>query len=87
MTFFGRSDGCRVNYETLDETVPGIRVPTFVLQGTADRIVDPENPRVLADAIPGAELVWLVGAGHLYHSEQADAADGAIFEFIERRSP
>jgi pimeloyl-ACP methyl ester carboxylesterase len=29
-------------------------------------------------------LVLLDGAGHLYHSEQAEAADAAVLDFIRR---
>jgi pimeloyl-ACP methyl ester carboxylesterase len=71
-------------FDTFDR-LPQIEIPTLVLHGTADQVVDPENGRVLAERIPGAELVWLVGAGHLYHSEQADTADAAVLDFIERR--
>jgi 3-oxoadipate enol-lactonase len=61
-----------------------IDVPTLVLHGTEDRLVAPENARRLAAAIPGAELVLLDGAGHVYHSEQPEAADGAVLEFLGR---
>jgi pimeloyl-ACP methyl ester carboxylesterase len=62
----------------------GIGVPTLVLHGTEDRLVAPANASRLATDIPGAELVWLSGAGHLYHSEQAGAADAAVLDFIAR---
>jgi pimeloyl-ACP methyl ester carboxylesterase len=61
-----------------------IHAPTLVLHGTADRTVDPANARVLADAIAGAELVWLDGAGHLYHREQPDRADEAVLRFVRK---
>ena len=61
------------------------RRPTLVLHGAEDRLVAPANAEVLASRIPGAELRWLEGAGHLYHSEQADAADAAVLDFIARR--
>ena len=61
-----------------------VAVPTLVLHGTEDRLVAPENARLLADRIPGAELHWLEGAGHLYHSEQAADADAAVLDFIAR---
>jgi 3-oxoadipate enol-lactonase len=60
--------------------------PTLVLHGTEDRIVDPENARILASLIPGAELVLLEGAGHVYHSEQPEASDRAVLEFIRRHA-
>jgi pimeloyl-ACP methyl ester carboxylesterase len=61
-----------------------VSVPTLVLHGTEDRLIAPQNARILADGIPGAELHWLEGAGHLYHSEQAVAADAAVLDFIAR---
>ncbi len=59
-----------------------IQAPTLVLHGTADRTVAPANAEVLASRIPAAELVWLSGAGHLYHSEQAAQADAAVLAFV-----
>ena len=65
--------------------LPRIEAPTLVLHGTEDLTVPVENARLLASRIPGAELVLLEGAGHLYHSEQPDAADAAVLDFIGRR--
>jgi pimeloyl-ACP methyl ester carboxylesterase len=48
----------------------------LVLHGAEDRLVPPENAKVLAERIPGARLVLLEGAGHVYHWEQPDAAIG-----------
>jgi 3-oxoadipate enol-lactonase len=66
------------------ERLPAIDVPTLVLHGTEDLAVSPENARLLAERIPGAELVLLEGAGHLYHSEQAQPADSAVLDFVQR---
>jgi 3-oxoadipate enol-lactonase len=68
------------------DRLPAIAVPTLVLQGTEDRLVAPANAEVLASRIPGAELCWLEGAGHLYHSEQSEAADAAVLDFVARRA-
>jgi len=65
------------------ERLPQIRPPTLVLHGTEDRLVPVENARLLADRIPGARLVLLEGAGHVYHSEQPDEADAAVLRFVE----
>ena len=40
------------------------------------------NASRLAALIPGARLVLLEGAGHVYHSEQPEAADRAVLEFL-----
>jgi pimeloyl-ACP methyl ester carboxylesterase len=60
-----------------------IACPTLVLHGTEDRLVPVENARRLASAVPGARLTLLEGAGHLYHSEQAEAADAAVLDFLD----
>jgi pimeloyl-ACP methyl ester carboxylesterase len=66
------------------ERLPMIVAPTLVLQGTQDRLVAPGNAEVLASRIPGAELAWLKGAGHLAHSEQQEVTDAAVLGFIGR---
>jgi pimeloyl-ACP methyl ester carboxylesterase len=60
-----------------------VRRPVLVLHGTADRVIPAENGRSLARAIPGARLVLLDGAGHVYHSERAAEADAAVLDFVE----
>jgi 3-oxoadipate enol-lactonase len=59
-----------------------IACPTLVLHGTEDRLVPVENARRMAALIPGARLTLLEGAGHLYHSEQPEAADAAVLAFL-----
>ena len=68
------------------DRLPSVRVPTLVLHGTEDRTIDPANARLLAERIPGAELVLLPGAGHVYHAEQPHEADRAVLNFIRRVS-
>ena len=68
------------------DRLPTLRVPTLVLHGTEDQMIDPANARILASRIPGAELALLEGAGHLYHSERADEADAIVLDFIRRHS-
>ena len=66
------------------DRLPELGVPTLILHGTEDQAIPAENARVLADRIPHAELVLLEGAGHLYHSERAEAADAAVLDFVKR---
>ena len=66
------------------ERLPDLRVPTLVLHGAEDQLIDVGNAQVLAERIPGAELVVLEGAGHVYHSEQADRADEIVLDFLRR---
>jgi pimeloyl-ACP methyl ester carboxylesterase len=59
-----------------------VAVPTLVLHGTDDRMIPVENARALAAGIPGARLVELEGAGHVYHAEQPEASDRAVLDFV-----
>jgi 3-oxoadipate enol-lactonase len=66
------------------DRIHAIGRPTLVLHGTEDRLVSVGNARRLAALIPGAKLVLLQGAGHVYHSEQPQASDGAVIEFVDQ---
>lgn len=68
------------------DRLPEIAVPTLVLHGTDDRMVHADNARVLAGRIPGAELMLLEGAGHVYHAEQPERADQAVLDFVRRHA-
>ena len=58
-----------------------IRMPTLVITGDADRLIDAENSARLAHAIPGARLAVLPGAGHDFPTEQPEATAQLISEF------
>ncbi|MCP2259605.1 Pimeloyl-ACP methyl ester carboxylesterase [Streptoalloteichus tenebrarius] len=45
--------------------------PVVVLAGGMDRLTPPSHSRVIADALPGAELVVYGGAGHMLPFERA----------------
>ncbi len=59
-----------------------VSIPTLILHGTADRVVPVKNADLLADGIPGAELVTLEGAPHLLFIERADRVTTEIREFL-----
>jgi 3-oxoadipate enol-lactonase len=59
-----------------------IRARTLVLHGTADRVVDPRNARLLAARIPQADLVTFPGLGHLFFWEDPDAFAAAVTSFL-----
>jgi pimeloyl-ACP methyl ester carboxylesterase len=65
------------------DRIHAIDRPTLVLHGTDDRLVPVENARRVASLIPGARLVLLEGAGHVYHSEQPEVADAAVLAFLD----
>ena len=59
----------------------GLQVPTLVLGGAYDPLVRPRNARILAAAIPGAEL-HVVEGGHLFLLEQPGEACPVIERFL-----
>ncbi len=59
-----------------------IRVPTLVVHGTADNVVDVGNARLLADAIGGARLELFEGVGHLLPWERPQEFTALVEEFV-----
>jgi pimeloyl-ACP methyl ester carboxylesterase len=59
-----------------------IAAPTLVVAGTADAVVDPRNAQLLADAIPGATLSLIDGAGHLPFWERAEEFATLVERFL-----
>jgi pimeloyl-ACP methyl ester carboxylesterase len=62
-----------------------VAAPTLIVHGEADRMVAPENARLLAAAVPDAVLETFPGAGHLYPTDEP-AADRAVARFLSERS-
>ena len=62
--------------------LPAIRVPTLVIHGDSDRLVPPGNGRIISERIPGAELVMIPHASHLFFTDQTAAAHDAILRFL-----
>jgi pimeloyl-ACP methyl ester carboxylesterase len=59
-----------------------IRVPTLVVVGGEDVLTPPALARAMADAIPGARLATIEGAGHLANLEQPEAFNAAVRTFL-----
>lgn len=72
-------------YDAYDR-LPQINCPTLVITGRDDALVPWENSRILAERIPGAELVILEPAGHCFWMEQVEASGEAIVRFIQKHS-
>jgi pimeloyl-ACP methyl ester carboxylesterase len=60
------------------------RVPVTVLVGERDRLISPELGLELAAQIPGAELVWVPGAGHVLILERPDLVNDSITDLVAR---
>jgi 3-oxoadipate enol-lactonase len=59
-----------------------ITAPTLVIHGKSDALVPPGNGELIAGRIPGAKLVLLEHASHLFFTDQTEAAHQAILEFL-----
>jgi len=65
--------------------LPQITAPTLVVHGESDRLVPAGNGKLIAETIPGAKLVMLPGASHIFTTDQPQAAQHAILEFLASR--
>lgn len=65
------------------DVLPRIAAPTLVVHGTEDPVNLPAHGRLLAERIPGAELLELPGQRHCPHLESA-ACTEAVLEFVDR---
>lgn len=59
-----------------------ITAPTLVIHGKSDALVPPGNGQLIAHRIPGARLVLLDHASHLFLTDQTQWANKAILEFL-----
>jgi 3-oxoadipate enol-lactonase len=61
-----------------------IGVPTLVVTSEGDRLIPPAVTAPMAQAIPGAELVTIAGAGHLSNLEAPGEFDEALAAHLAR---
>ena len=61
-----------------------IDVPALVITSDGDTLIPPEITAVIADRIPGSELVTIAGAGHLSNLEAPQAFNEALAPFLDR---
>lgn len=66
--------------------LPNIDVPTLIMVGDEDKVLPPSESQLLADAIPGAELVTIEHAGHLSNIESPDRFNAILGEFLDRHA-
>lgn len=65
--------------------LPTLRTPTVVVHGNLDRLIPPENGRTLARRIPGARFILIPNAGHILMTDQPEACEQLVEEFLEER--
>lgn len=67
-----------------DEALRSLDLPTVVLHGTADRLIDPSGGERTAACVPGAELFLLDGMGHDLPREMTPRIAGAVTDLVSR---
>ncbi|HTW57703.1 MAG TPA: alpha/beta fold hydrolase [Terriglobales bacterium] len=59
-----------------------ITAPTLVIHGKSDALVPPANGKLIVQRIPGARLVLLDEASHLFFTDQTQSSHKEILEFL-----
>ena len=59
-----------------------ITAPTLVINGESDALIPPANGELIAQQVPGARLILLKHASHLFLTDQTEAANKEILEFL-----
>lgn len=62
--------------------LPQIKVPTLIIVGEEDFFTPPAIAQLMSDAIPGASLARIPGAGHLPNMETPEAFNDILYDFI-----
>jgi len=62
-----------------------IKAPTLVIHGETDRLVPAGNGRLIAESITGSKLVTLPHASHIYMTDQPEASQKAVMDFLLER--
>ena len=73
--------GAVLMHDTFDR-LPQIIHPTLVLTGTEDTLVDPNNSRMIASRIPGAQLIEFEQTGHVFFTEKAAEVNRTLIDFF-----
>jgi proline iminopeptidase len=68
----------------VEDRLGGVRHPVLVLAGRHDRTCSPHAAEVIANGIPGAELVVFEHSGHMTFVEEPDAYVAAVRRFLAR---
>jgi pimeloyl-ACP methyl ester carboxylesterase len=65
--------------------LPRIHVPTLVVHGAEDRLIPPQNGRVVARRIRHARFELLPNAGHILTTDQPEACVAALLNFLNEQ--
>jgi pimeloyl-ACP methyl ester carboxylesterase len=64
--------------------LPRLRLPVWVIHGDQDHVLPPENGRIVARRISGAEFVLVPQAGHILATDQPELTLEILGRFLAR---
>ncbi|MBN1661934.1 MAG: alpha/beta fold hydrolase [Anaerolineae bacterium] len=67
---------------SFEQRLKDVTAPTLILHGQHDKVVPPENARLLAQQVPNSTVEILPDAGHFFPFEVPDEAVRVIVEFL-----
>ena len=73
-----------LNRPSVDDLLPRIACPTTAIVGSADEWAPPSQHQDIVNAIAGAQLHVIEGAGHMAPTEKPEAFNAAIREWMAR---
>ena len=62
--------------------VPGLKMPTLIIQAMDDQVVDASHGRILRQSIPGAQIRILPETGHMIPLERPKETVDAVLGFV-----
>lgn len=62
-----------------------IRCPLLAITGSEDLMMPPENAKLLAEGIPGAEHYVVEGAGHGFFFEKPEEVNRVLIDFFKKQ--
>jgi pimeloyl-ACP methyl ester carboxylesterase len=66
--------------------LPSLDVPTLIVHGDEDEMLDVANALHLAELIPGARLEVLPGGGHMFWWEQPERSAALVAAHVTARA-
>jgi 3-oxoadipate enol-lactonase len=66
--------------------LPQITSPTLVIHGESDQLVPPGNGKLIAERIPGAKLLMLPRASHIFPTDKTEETHEAVLTFLAKHS-
>ncbi len=82
-TLFKYDQGLKMADPKLRRRLARVNIPTLVVWGESDRVVDPEYGRAYAGALPNARFEIIPEAGHLPQLEQQERLLKLVWEFAD----